>query len=49
MGEVAFLEDEMAQDAVIRNFEITGEASHNIEVYFPAFAQAPLELPLAFA
>lgn len=49
MGEVAFLEDEMAQDAVIRNFEIIGEASHNIEVYFPVFAQAHPELPLAFA
>lgn len=49
MGEVAFLEDEMAQDAVIRNFEIIGEASHNIEVYFPAFAQEHPELPLAFA
>lgn len=31
MGELAFLENEMAQDAVIRNFEIIGEASHNIE------------------
>jgi uncharacterized protein with HEPN domain len=49
LGEVAFLEDEMAQDAVIRNFEIIGEASHNIEVHFPEFAQAHPELPLAFA
>jgi uncharacterized protein with HEPN domain len=49
MGEIVFLEDEMAQDAVIRNFEIIGEASHNIEVNFPAFAQAHPELPLAFA
>jgi len=49
MGEVAFLNDEMAQDAVIRNFEIIGEASHNIEVYFPEFAKAHPELPLAFA
>lgn len=49
MSEVAFLDDEMAQDAVIRNFEIIGEASHNIEVNFPEFAQANPELPLAFA
>lgn len=49
MGEIVFLEDEMAQDAVIRNFEIIGEASHNIEINFPAFAQAHPELPLAFA
>jgi uncharacterized protein with HEPN domain len=49
MDEMAFLDDEMAQDAVIRNFEILGEASHNIEVNFPEFAQAHPELPLAFA
>ena len=29
MSAVAFLENGMAQDAVIRNFEIIGEASHN--------------------
>lgn len=45
MSEVAFLDDEMTQDAVIRNFEIIGEASHNIEVNFPEFAQANPELP----
>ncbi len=30
MSEVAFLDNQMVQDAVIRNFEIIGEASHNI-------------------
>ena len=30
LDEAAFLQSEMAQDAVIRNFEIIGEASHNI-------------------
>lgn len=49
MNEMAFLDDEMAQDAVIRNFEIIGEASHNIDVNFPGVAQAHPELPLAFA
>jgi uncharacterized protein with HEPN domain len=49
MDEVAFLQDEMAQDAVIRNFEILGEASHNIESHFPGFAATHPELPLAFA
>jgi uncharacterized protein with HEPN domain len=49
LSEMAFLGDEMAQDAVIRNFEIIGEASHNIEIHFPDFAQAHPELPLAFA
>ena len=49
MDEVAFLQDEMAQDAVIRNFEIIGEASHNIECHFPDFTATHPELPLAFA
>ena len=49
MDESAFLKNEMAQDAVIRNFEIIGEASHNIEVHYPEFAVAHPELPLAFA
>ena len=49
MGELAFLENEMAQDAVIRNFEIIGEASHNIEDHYPEFAASHPELPLAFA
>jgi len=49
MGEVAFMENEMAQDAVIRNFEIIGEASNNIEKHYPEFAAANPELPLAFA
>lgn len=49
MSEKAFLGDEMAQDAVIRNFEIIGEASHNIETHFPEFAATHPELPLAFA
>jgi uncharacterized protein with HEPN domain len=46
---MSFLKSEMAQDAVIRNFEIIGEASHNIEVRFPEFASSHPELPLAFA
>jgi uncharacterized protein with HEPN domain len=49
MDERAFLENPMVQDAVIRNFEIIGEASHNIETRYPAFAAANTELPLAFA
>lgn len=49
LGELAFLENPMAQDAVIRNLEIIGEASHNIEIHFPEYADAHPELPLAFA
>jgi len=46
---VEFLHDEMIQDAVIRNLEIIGEASHSIERHFPDFAAANPDLPLAFA
>lgn len=37
------------QDAVIRNFEILGEASNNIEKHYPEFAAAHPELLLSFA
>jgi uncharacterized protein with HEPN domain len=47
MSELIFQENEMAQDAVIRNLEIIGEASHNIESDYPDFAEAHPELPLA--
>ena len=49
MSELAFLENPLVQDAVIRNLEIIGEASHNIETRYPAFATAHPELPLAIA
>lgn len=47
--EAAFLDNELIQDAVIRNFEIIGEASHNIEKRYPKFAHQHPELPLAVA
>lgn len=43
--EVAFLNDQKTQDAVVRNFEIIGEAAHNIERYHAAFAAAHSEVP----
>lgn len=49
VDEVAFLQNELVQDAVIRNLEIIGEASHNIEQHCPEFAAGHPELPLAFA
>ncbi len=49
MVEVAFLDNPMVQDAVIRNFEIIGEASHNIEVHYAEFVSARPALPLAYA
>lgn len=49
MDEQAFLNNQLVQDAVIRNFEIIGEASNNIEKHYPGFAASHPELPLAFA
>ncbi len=49
LDEVTFLKNRMIQDAVIRNFEIIGEASKNVERVAPEFVAAHPELPLAFA
>jgi uncharacterized protein with HEPN domain len=49
MTEVAFLNNALVQDAVIRNLEVIGEASNNIEKHYPDFAAAHPELPLSFA
>lgn len=46
LGELGFLANELVQDAVIRNFEIIGEASRNIERNCPEFAAAHRDLPL---
>ena len=47
MVELSFLSDEKTQDAVVRNFEILGEAANNIEKYHVAFAQAHSDVPWA--
>jgi len=49
IDEVEFQNNAMAQDAVIRNLEVIGEASRNIERRFPEFAAAHPELPLGSA
>ena len=49
VDELGFLQNEMLQDAVIRNIEIIGEASHNIGKHYDAFAKSHPELPLMFA
>ena len=43
--EAGFLEDEKTQDAVVRNFEVLGEAAHNIETHHAAFAQVHADVP----
>lgn len=47
--QTAFLLNQLVQDAVIRNFEIIGEASRNIERVDPQFLASHPELPLSFA
>lgn len=49
MEELAFLDNQLVQDAVIRNLEIIGEASNNIEKHYAEFAAKHPGLPLAFA
>jgi uncharacterized protein with HEPN domain len=49
IDEVTFLQNESVQDAVIRNLEILGEASNNIQKHHPDYAANRPELPLAFA
>lgn len=49
LDEVGFINDDKTQDAVIRNFEIIGEASNNIKRYHPDFADAHPKVPLSFA
>lgn len=44
-----FLNDALVQDAVIRNIEVIGEASHRIGTRFPEFADAHPELPVSSA
>jgi uncharacterized protein with HEPN domain len=45
MDEVAFLNSELVQDAVIRNLEILGEASNNILRFAPEFAVQHDDIP----
>ena len=49
MGHEEFVSDQLVQDGVIRNLEVIGEASRNIERSHPDFAAAHPELPLAIA
>jgi len=49
MDESAFLLNELVQNAVIRNFEILGEASSKILKSYPDFAKSNPELPLTAA
>jgi uncharacterized protein with HEPN domain len=45
IDEAGFLENEMVQDAVIRNIEIIGEAARNIAKHQPEFASKHSNVP----
>lgn len=45
MDQTAFLHSELVQDAVIRNIEILGEASNNIQRAAPEFAAQHDDIP----
>jgi uncharacterized protein with HEPN domain len=45
MDEVAFLNSQLVQDAVIRNIEIIGEAANNIQRVTPEFAAQHDDIP----
>lgn len=49
LDEPSFPSNEMVQDAVVRNFEIIGEASKNVERVAPDFISTHQQLPFAFA
>jgi uncharacterized protein with HEPN domain len=49
LDDASFFESTLIQDAVVRNFEIIGEASRNIERVAPHFVVEHPELPLSFA
>lgn len=46
MDELRFINDRLVQDAVVRNFEIIGEASRKIQIHHPQFVVEHSELPL---
>ncbi len=45
LDKSGFLSHDMIQDAAIRNIEIIGEASNNIQRAFPEFADLHSEIP----
>jgi uncharacterized protein with HEPN domain len=49
VDEIAFMNNELIQDAVIRNIEVIGEASHNVNKYHPEYAEHHAHIPFAVA
>ncbi len=49
MDRTAYLADKKTRDAVVRNFEVIGEACNNITRHHPTFAASHPEVPWNFA
>ena len=49
IDKVSFLKNELIQDAVIRNIEIIGEASRNIDKHYPEFSKKHSDVPFSLA
>lgn len=49
IDEVSFLNNELIQDAAIRNLEIIGEASRNINQHYPEYVDQHEDIPFSFA
>ncbi len=49
IDEPSFLTNELIQDAVIRNLEIIGEASRNLERHYPDYVEQHANVPFSFA
>jgi uncharacterized protein with HEPN domain len=49
MDAAAYLMDRKTQDAVVRNFEVIGEACNNVARHHAQFATAHAEIPWNFA
>jgi uncharacterized protein with HEPN domain len=47
MDEISFLQNQLVQDAVLRNLEIIGEAANKIRKTEPDFAERHSEVPWA--
>ena len=49
IDEVSFLNNELIQDAVIRNLEIIGEACRNINRHYPKYVEQHEDIPFLIA
>ena len=47
IDEISFLNNELIQDAVIRNLEIIGEASRNISRHYPEYVEQHANVPFS--